>query len=222
MRSYRFFAALLFALCFALFCLCSCSRAAKANKTIKPEILRLIQETKSELSECSERCRSKAEEYPDRKDYLLALANSQQVLADYHERVIDALQKQYKFERISTFSTTSEMDPWLLVLDPPEEYIRILAEANPEASIPEILNILEFTNENLRLNKEIEAEMNHRDQESEEPVSPVFHLCTLCGRLSMGEPEENCPLCHSGKDRIVQLENGELPVSRKDYNFVGE
>ena len=223
MRSYRFAAALLFSLCCALFCLCSCNRAIRTKMTINPEILRLIQVTEAELSECAERCRSKAEEYPDKKEYLLALANSQQILADYHEIIIDALQKKYKFERTSTDFVTSEMDPTLLVLAPPEDYARILDEANPDASIPEILNILKFTKDNLKAAKIIEAEMNlTMDSGEVDPPPVVFYICTLCGRLSTEEPDEKCPVCGSDRDKIVQLGNGELPSQKKEYNIVGK
>ena len=217
MKTHLVPAALLFALCCSLFCLCACHKPVVIERTVSQETLRTMQKTQSELSAYAVRCRAKAEEYPDRADYLLALANSQQTLADYHETIINALQKKFKFERSSNFATVSEMDPWLMVLDPPEEYERLFSEADSATSIPEILNVLEFTGAILSADKKIEAQMK---LDSEEPPTDTdFYLCTLCGKLSTQEPEGNCPVCHSGKNQIVKLVNGEIPPRKREHSI---
>jgi len=219
MKSHRFSAALLFFLCGALFCLCACNKPVVKKRTVSQETWRSMQKTQSELSLCAQRCREQAAENPERADFFLALANSQQTLADYHETIIDALQKKFKIERNSTSSTVSEMDPWLLVLEPPEEYERIFSEADPTTTVLEVLNILEFTGAILKADKKIEAKIK---PDSEESVVEDFYLCTLCGRLSMEEPEENCPVCHSDKARIVKLLKGEIPPRKKEHSIVIE
>ena len=103
-------AALLSSVICLVFGLCSCGKVQQNKKSVDQDTLRLMQKTQAELTACVERCRSAAEESKDR-DILLALANSQQILADRHETIIRILLKKYKLERISTASYSIEMDP---------------------------------------------------------------------------------------------------------------
>ena len=117
----------LFIVCCAVLCLCSCGK--KQNKrTVSQDTLRLMQKTQAELAACVERCRSAAQESKD-KEILLALANSQQVLVDRHETIINILLKKYKWDRVSTVSFPIEMNPRTIVLAPVDEYREILANA---------------------------------------------------------------------------------------------
>ncbi|MBO7088712.1 MAG: hypothetical protein J6W70_02300 [Lentisphaeria bacterium] len=174
-----------------------------------------MQKTQAELTACVERCRSAAEESKDR-EILLALANSQQVLVDRHETIINILLKKNKWERVSTVSFPIEMNPRTIVLAPVDEYQRILTEASTERTRREILIALEITNKVLAADREIERMI---DPEADEAPELDFYLCPVCGHLTLGEPEENCPVCHSDKDRQIKLKNGELPP-REGGTFV--
>ncbi len=215
MKKHFSFAAILFGAFCAVLCICSCGKKAQNQKAVSPETLRLMQKTQSELVACVDRCRSAAKDSKD-KEVLLALANSQQVLADRHETIISILLKKYKFERISTVAYPIELDPRTLVLDPVDEYREILAKANPEQTLREVLIALEITNKVLESDMEIELMI---DPDAEEAPEVDFYLCPVCGHLAMFEPEENCPVCHSDKDRQIELKNGELPP-RTEGTFV--
>ena len=145
MKKHFSFAAILLGVCCAVLCFCSCAKKNQDKRTVSPETLRLMQKTQSELTACVNRCRSAAKESKD-AEILLALANSQQILADRHETIINILLKKYKFERVSTVAYPIEMDPRMLVLAPVEEYQKILAKANPYNTLREVLIALEITN----------------------------------------------------------------------------
>lgn len=204
------FARVLILVCCAFLCLCSCGR--KQNKhTIDPETFRLMQKTQAELEACVERCRTAAQDSKD-KEILLALANSQQVLVDRHETIISILLKRYKFEKISTASYPIELDPRMIVLAPVKDYRDILAKADPEKTLREVLIALEITNKVLAADIDIELMI---DPDAEETPALDFYLCPVCGHLTMEEPEGNCPVCHSDKERQLKLKNGELPPSEQ-------
>lgn len=208
------FATVLLIVCFAVLCLCSCGK--KQNKrTVSQDTLRLMQKTQAELAACIERCRSAAEESKD-KEFLLALANSQQVLVDRHETIIKILLKKYKWDRVSTASYSIEMDPRMIVLAPVAEYREILAKADPEKTLREVLIALEITNKVLSADMDIELMI---DPDAEVEPEFDFYLCPVCGHLTLEEPKENCPVCHSDKDRQLKLKNGELPP-REEGTFV--
>ena len=57
------------------------------------------------------------------------------------------------------------------------------------------------------------------DPDADEISELDFYLCPVCGHLSMEEPETNCPVCHSDKDRQIKLKNGDLPP-REEGTFV--
>ena len=215
MRKFLSFAALLICICCAVLCLCSCGKRNQNKRSVDPDTLRLMQKTQAELTACVERCRSAAAESKD-KTLLLALANSQQILIDRHEAIIGILLKKYKMERISTVSYPIEMDPRTIVLPPLDEYRTILATANPEKTLREVLIALEVTNKVLESDNEIELLI---DPDAEESPEMEFWICPVCGRLSMLEPEENCPVCHSDKERAIKLVNGDLPP-REEETFV--
>lgn len=203
-------ATVLILVCCAVFCLCSCGK--KPNKrTVDQETFRLMQKTQAELEACVERCRAAAQESKD-KEILLALANSQQILVDRHETIINILLKKYKFEKISTVSYPIEMDPRTIVLAPVKEYREILTKADPEKTLMEVLIALEITNKVLAADIDIELMI---DPDAEEAPDLDFYLCPVCGHLTMEEPEGNCPVCHSDKDRQLKLKNGELPPSEQ-------
>ena len=208
-------AAILIGICFSVLCLCSCGKRAQNERTVDPDTLRLMQKTEAELTACVERCKSVAAESKDR-EILLALANSQQILADRHETIINILLKKYKLERSSTVSYTIEMDPRTIVLPPVEEYKAFLAKADPEKILREVLIALEVTNKVLESDSEIELMI---DPDAEEEPDVDFYLCPVCGRISMQKPEENCPVCHSDKERILKLKDGEIPP-REEGSFV--
>lgn len=200
--------------CCAALCICSCGK--KQNKrTVSQDTLRLMQKTQAELTACVERCRSAAQESKD-KEILLALANSQQVLVDRHESIINILLKKYKFEKISTVSYSIEMDPRTIVLAPVPEYREFLATADPEKILREVLIALEITNKVLAADMDVELMI---DPDADEAPEFEFYLCPVCGHLSLEEPKENCPVCHSDKDRQIKLKNGELPP-REEGTFV--
>ena len=205
--------ALLFVFCAAL-CLCSCGKK-QDKRTVSQDTLRIMQKTQAELAACVERCRSMAKESKD-KEILLALANSQQVLVDRHETIIDILLKKYKWDRVSTDSYSIEMDPRMIVLAPVDEYREILTKANPEKTLREVLIALEITNKVLASDMDVELMI---DPDAEEATELDFYLCPVCGHLTMEEPKENCPVCHSDKDRQLKLKNGELPP-REEGTFV--
>ena len=205
--------ALLFVFC-AVLCLCSCGKK-QDKRTVSQDTLRIMQKTQAELAACVERCRSMAKESKD-KDILLALANSQQVLVDRHETIIDILLKKYKWDRVSTDSFSIEMDPRMIVLAPVDEYREILTKANPEKTLREVLIALEITNKVLASDMDVELMI---DPDAEEAPELDFYLCPVCGHLTMEEPKENCPVCHSDKDRQLKLKNGELPP-REEGTFV--
>lgn len=171
-----------------------------------------MQKTQAELTACVERCRSAAEESKDR-EILLALANSQQVLVERHEAIISILLKKYKMDRISTVSFSIEMDPRMLVLNPVDEYRDFLLQANPEKTLREVLIALEITNKVLESDSDI-ALLIDPDEEEEPDID--FFLCPVCGYLSLVEPEKNCPVCHSDKDRQIKLKDGDLPPREKE------
>ena len=215
MRKHLSFTALAIGICCAVLCLCSCGKRAQNKRSVDPDTLRLMQKTQAELTACVERCRSAAAESKDRET-LFALANSQQILVDRHEAIISILLKKYKMDRISTVSYPIEMDPRTIVLPPVDEYRTILAKADPEKTLREVLIALEVTNKVLEFDSEIEQLI---DPDAEEAPDAEFWLCPVCGRLSMQQPEENCPVCHSDKERAIQLINGELPP-REEGTFV--
>jgi rubrerythrin len=216
MKKYASIAAILIAVCCTVFCLCSCGKLNKQKKRfVDPETLCLMQKTQAELTACVERCRSMAKESKD-KEILLALANSQEILANRHETIINILLKKYKMERSSTVSYSIEMNPRMIVLPPVDEYKTFLAKANPEKTLREVLIALEITNKVLESDSEIELMI---DPNAEEEADVDFYLCPICGRLFTQEPEENCPVCHSDKGKIIHLKDGELPP-RAEGTFV--
>ena len=200
--------------CCAVLCLCSCGK--KENKrTVSQDTLRLMQKTQAELAACVERCRSAAEESKDR-EILLALANSQQVLVDRHETIINILLKKYKWDRVSTVSFPIEMNPRTIVLAPVDEYRELLAKADPEKTLREVLIALEITNKVLSSDMDVELMI---DPDAEEAPELDFYLCPVCGHLTLEEPDQNCPVCHSDKARQIKLKNGEIPP-REEGTFV--
>lgn len=207
-------ASVLILVCCAVFCLCSCGKK-QPKRTVDQETFRLMQKTQAELEACVERCRSAAQESKD-KEILLALANSQQVLVDRHETIINILLKKYKFEKISTASYPIELDPRTVVLAPIKEYREVLAKADPEKTLREVLIALEITNKVLSADMDIELMI---DPDADKTPELDFYLCPVCGHLTMEEPEENCPVCHSDRDRQLKLKNGELPP-REEGTFV--
>ena len=158
-----------------------------------------------------------AEESKD-KEILLALANSQEILAKRHETIINILLKKYKFERISTVSYSIEMDPRIMVLPPVEEYRDFLAKADQRTVLREVLMTLEITNKVLESDEGIYALI---DPDSEEGFDLDFYLCPVCGWLSLQKLEENCPICDSDKERSIELKNGEIPPPAQE-SFITE
>ncbi len=215
MKKYLSFAAILLGICCSVFFLCSCAKREKNEKSVDPETLRIMQKIQSELTACVERCRSAAQNSENSEIYL-ALANSQQVLVDRHETIINILLKKYKWERVSTVAYPIEMDPRTIVLTPVEEYREILANADPQKTLREVLIALEITNKVLASDLEVEKRI---DPDAEEAPEIGFYLCPVCGQLSMQKPEENCPVCHSDKERQIELKNGDLPP-REEGTFV--
>ncbi|MBR2963195.1 MAG: hypothetical protein IKC53_03200 [Lentisphaeria bacterium] len=214
MKKHTSLATTLFIVCCAVLCLCSCGK--KENKrTVSQDTLRLMQKTQAELAACVERCRSAAEESKDR-DILLALANSQQVLVDRHETIINILLKKYKWDRVSTVSFPIEMNPRTIVLAPVDEYRELLAKADPEKTLREVLIALEITNKVLSSDMDVELMI---DPDAEEAPELDFYLCPVCGHLTLEEPDQNCPVCHSDKARQIKLKNGEIPP-REEGTFV--
>ena len=215
MKKILSFTVILLGVCCAVFCLCSCVKKTEDKRKVNPETLRLMQKTHSELITCVERCRSAAKDSKDR-DILLALANSQQVLAERHETIINILLRKNKVERISTADYSIELDPRTLVLAPLNEYREILDTSNTGNTLREVLIALEITNKVLDSDSDIELMI---DPDAEEAPEVEFYLCPVCGHLSLEEPDENCPICHSDKDRQIKLKNGEIPP-RKEGSFV--
>ena len=208
------FASVLILVCCAVLCLCSCGKK-QDKRTVSQDTLRLMQKTQAELAACVERCRSAAQESQN-KEILLSLANSQQVLVDRHETIINILLKKYKWDRVSTVSYSIEMDPRMIVLAPVAEYREILAKADPKKTLREVLIALEITNKVLSADMDIELMI---DPDADEIPELDFYLCPVCGHLTMEEPKENCPVCHSDKDRQLKLKDGELPP-RGEGTFV--
>ena len=215
MKFHTAFAAFATGLCCILLCLCSCNKATQPKKTVSQETFHLMQKTQAELVTCIERCRSQAAESKD-KEILLALATSQQILADRHETIINSVQKKYKFEKISTVSYPIELDPRTLVLDPPEEYRKTLATANPERTRGEVLIALEITGKVLESDQAILSLIN---PDSEEVLDLDFYLCPICGHLELQEPKEDCPVCNTDKEKIIKLKDGSIPP-RKEESFI--
>ena len=215
MKKHLSSAAILIAVCCAILCLCACGKKVQSKRAVDPDMLRLMQKTQAELTACVERCRSAAAESQD-KEFYLALANSQQVLADRHETIINILLKKNKMEKSFTASYAIEMNPRTVVLPPIDEYRDILLKADPGKTLREILIALEITNKVLESDKGIEQMI---DPDAEEEPAVDFYLCPVCGRLEMQEPEGNCPVCHSDKDRRIKLKDGELPP-REEGSFV--
>lgn len=207
MKKHISFAALLLAVCCTVLCLCSCRKEPQVRRTVSPETVRLMQKTQSELTACVERCRSAARESKDR-EILLALANSQEILAKRHEMIIDILLKRYKFDRISTVAYPIELDPRIMVLPPVEEYKEFLAHADQRKNLREILITLELTNKVLESDEGIYALI---DPNAEEGFDLDFFLCPVCGWLSLQKFEDNCPICDSDKERSIELKGGEIP-----------
>ena len=208
-------ATVLILVCCAVLCLCSCGKR-QPKRTVSHDTVRLMQKTQAELAACVERCRSAAKDSKDR-EILLALANSQQVLVDRHETIINILLKKNKMERVSTASYSIEMDPRTIVLSPVEEYKEILAmEAISRKNLREVLIALEITNKVLAADMDIELMI---DSDYDEVPEFIFYLCPVCGHLSLEKPKENCPVCHSDKDRQIKLKNGEIPP-REEGTFV--
>ena len=214
MKKHTSLATVLLIVCSAVLCLCACGKK-QDERTVSQDTLRLMQKTQAELAACVERCRSAAEESKD-KEFLLALANSQQVLVDRHETIINILLKKYKWDRVSTASYSIEMDPRMIVLAPVAEYREILAKADPEKTLREVLIALEITNKVLSSDMDIELMI---DPDAEVTPEFDFYLCPVCGHLTLEEPKENCPVCHSDKTRQLKLKNGELPP-REEGTFV--
>ena len=208
------FATVLVLLCCTVLCLCSCGKK-QTDSIVSQDTLWLMQKTQAELIACVERCRSAAEESKD-KEILLALANSQQVLVDRHETIINILLKKYKWDRVSTDSFSIEMNPRTIVLSPIEEYREILSNASLQKTRREVLIALEITNKVLASDMDIEKMI---DPEAYETPDLDFYLCPVCGHLSTKEPEENCPVCHSDKNRQIKLKDGDLPP-REEGTFV--
>ena len=207
MKQFTSFAALLTGIFCLVFGLCSCGKVQQNKKSVDQDTLRLMQKTQAELTACVERCRSTAEESKDR-DILLALANSQQILADRHETIIRILLKKYRLERISTASYSIETDPRTLVHAPLDEYKAFLAKANPQKILPEVLIALEVTNKVLESDLAIYSLI---DFDSEEPYQGSINLCPVCGQIKLDAPEGPCSVCGSDKDRIIELKDGEIP-----------
>ena len=218
MKKHISLAALLLAVCCAVFCLCSCRKPVQQKKSVSPETLRLMQKTQAELTACVERCRSAAEHSKDR-EILLALANSQEILAKRHETIINILLKKYKLERISTVAYPIELDPRVMVLPPVEEYNDFLAHADQQQVLREVLIALELTNNVLESDEGIYALI---DPDAEEGFDLDFYLCPVCGWLSLQKFEENCPICDSDKDRSIELKDGEIPPRGQDSFVIGE
>jgi len=215
MKSKASFAALLIGFFCAVFCLCSCAKQQKPKRTVDPETLRLMQKTQAELVACVERCRSAAAESKDR-EILLALANSQQVLANRHESIINILLKKYKLEKSPTAAYPIEMDPRTLLLSPVDEYKSILDTASTKKTLREVLIALEITNKVLEADKPILNMIDPDSYEEKKEESLNLFLCPICGLLLTEEPEDDCPVCHSDKNRIIPLQNGELPPQNKE------
>lgn len=211
------FAVLLIGVCCAVFGVCSCGKHSGDKKTVDPETLRLMQKTQAELVTCVERCKSAAEDSRN-KEIFLALANSQQILVDRHETIINILLKKYKLDKSPTGSYPNEMDPRTLVLDPVPEYAAFLDEADPERILREVLIALEVTNKVLDSDRRFLSLVNPNSWERV-PDLDLF-LCPVCGLLTTKEPDEGCPVCHSDKDRIIKLKNGEIPPQDKE-SFIG-
>ena len=207
--------AFLLAVCCTALCLCACGRRQQNKRSVDPDTLRLMQKTQAELTACVERCRSMAKESKD-GEILLALANSQQILADRHETIINILLKKYKMDKSSTVSYSIEMNPRTIVLSPVEEYRTFLRKADPEKTLREVLIALEVTNKVLEFDSEIELMI---DPDAEDAPDVDFWLCPVCGRVSTIEPEENCPVCYSDKDRVLKLKDGEIPP-REEGTFI--
>lgn len=207
--------AFLLAVCCTVLCLCACGRRQQNKRSVDPDTLRLMQKTQAELTACVERCRSMAKESKD-GEILLALANSQQILADRHETIINILLKKYKMDKSSTVSYSIEMNPRTIVLPPVEEYRTFLMKADPKKTLREVLIALEVTNKVLEFDSEIELMI---DPDAEDAPDVDFWLCPVCGRVSTIEPEENCPVCYSDKGRVLKLKDGEIPP-REEGTFI--
>ena len=218
MKKHISLAALLLAVCCAVLCLCSCRKPVQQKKSVSPETLRLMQKTQAELAACVERCRSAAEESKDR-EILLALANSQEILAKRHETIINILLKKYKIDRISTVAYPIEMDPRTMVLSPVGEYNDFLAHADQQKVLREVLMTLEITNKVLDSDEGIYALI---DPDADEGFDLDFYLCPVCGWLSLQEFEENCPICDSDKNRSIELKDGEIPPRAQESFIMDE
>jgi len=218
MKKHISFAALLLAVCCAVLCLCSCRKPAQQSKSVSPETLRLMQKTQAELEACVERCRSVAGDSEDR-EILLALANSQEILAKRHATIINILLKKYKLDRISTAAYPIEMDPRIMVLPPVEEYNEILARANQKTTLREVLIALEITNKVLESDEGIYALI---DPDTEQGFDLDFYICPVCGWLSLQKFEVNCPICDSDKERSIELKDGEFPPHEQESFIIDE
>ena len=218
MKKHSSIAVILLALCCAVLCLCSCRKTDQPKKSVSPETVRLMQKTQAELAACVERCRLAAEESKDR-EILLALANSQEILAKRHETIINILLKKYKFERISTAAYSIELDPRIMVLPPVEEYKDFLAKADQKAILREVLMTLEITNKVLESDEGIYTLI---DPDAEEGFDLDFYICPVCGWLSLQKFEENCPICDSDKERSIELKNGEIPPPTQESFVTNE
>ena len=218
MKKHISLAALLLAVCCAVLCLCSCRKPVQQKKSVSPETLRLMQKTQAELAACVERCRSAAEESKDR-EILLALANSQEILAKRHETIINILLKKYKIDRISTVAYPIEMDPRTMVLSPVGEYNDFLAHADQQKVLREVLMTLEITNKVLDSDEGIYALI---DPDADEGFDLDFYLCPVCGWLSLQEFEGNCPICDSDKNRSIELKDGEIPPRAQESFIMDE
>ena len=108
------------------------------------------------------------------------------------------------------------MNPRTIVLSPVEEYRTFLRKADPEKTLREVLIALEVTNKVLEFDSEIELMI---DPDAEDAPDVDFWLCPVCGRVSTNEPEENCPVCYSDKDRVLKLKDGEIPP-REEGTFI--
>ena len=183
------------------FFMSACNRN-KNKKVIDQETYDLMKQTQAELSACAERCRDAARGgYAD--SYVLrALANSQEILSQRHETILSVARRKYKLEGFNAVVVPST----IRVLDPPEEYDRILLRPDNTKMPYEVLIALEVTNKVLKQDGLIEStqEMSSRSLQD-------LHLCTVCGLLTEGEVE-NCPVCGSARERVVKLDSrGEIP-----------
>jgi len=190
------------ALLCSAFLLSACNRS-KSKKFIDQDTYNLMKQTEAELSICAERCRDAARGGHSDSYVLLALANSQEILAQRHVTLLAAARKKYKLAAYTGTVEPSETR----VLSVPEEYEHYLQRPNNSTLPREVLITLEITDKVLKQDTWLENTLNL----SRHPIEDL-HICTVCGCLVEGEVE-NCPVCNSSDERIIKLEStGELPA----------